>query len=121
MVSLYERLGGQMAIEALAEILYDEIYSDPSLSVFFVGKPKEMIVAKQVAFLSHVLGGPEMDKSIDLTKAHQSSVKQGMSEVHFNKVATIIVTSLEQMDVADEDIAELATALTSMKDAVLGR
>ena len=51
MASLYARLGEEVAIGALSEILYDRIYADGDLVRFFEGRDKQAMIKKQHDFL----------------------------------------------------------------------
>ncbi len=120
MASLYERLGGRVAIEALAEILYDQIYAEESLKPFFVGIDRTVMENKQVDFLSDIFGGPELETEIDMRAVHAPLVKEkGLNEEHFNLLATIVQTILQEMHVNEEDVSEAMIAIASFKDDIL--
>ena len=120
MASLYERLGGQPAVEALAEILYDRIYSDESLKPFFEGTDRKKMEQKQVDFLADIFGGPPLCTKIDLRKAHGPPVREkGLNEEHFNLIATMVQSIMVDMHVSSEDVAEAMAAIAAFKDDVL--
>ena len=56
--SLYERLGGAPAIDAAAELFYRKVMSNPLLEPYFADVNMDRQVAKQAAFLTLALGGP---------------------------------------------------------------
>ncbi len=56
-ISLYERIGGNEALENLVNHFYDLVYSHPKISRLFKGD-KALIKHKQQLFLTQFLGGP---------------------------------------------------------------
>ena len=58
MTTLYERLGGEAAIHAVVEGMYQKIFPDEMLSDFFRKTDKEKQKQAQFEFLTTVTGGP---------------------------------------------------------------
>ncbi len=56
--SLYDRIGGEEAIEALIVVFYRRVFADPELSPFFEGVPRDRLQAMQHEFFSAALDGP---------------------------------------------------------------
>lgn len=55
-ISLYERIGGEAALNQLLDKFYDLVYSHPRISRLFKGD-KDIIKHKQKCFLTQFLGG----------------------------------------------------------------
>lgn len=121
MASLYERLGGEPVITALAEILYDRIYSDNSLTEFFVNVDRGRMERKQVRFLSDIFGGPKLEQSINLRAIHKPLVEKGLNEQMFNTVASHVQNILVDMKVPPRDIDEAMTAVAAFKADILNQ
>jgi hemoglobin len=117
--SLYERLGGAPAIEAAAELFYRKVLADPLLEPYFADVDMDRQVAKQAAFLTLVLGGPNEYTGRDLRTAHSKLV--GLDDPHFDKVLTYLAATLRELGAADEDIAATAAVAASVRDDVLNR
>ena len=56
--SLYEQIGGHDALEVVVEDFYCRVLDDGGLASFYAGSNMKCVKARQVEFLSSVLGGP---------------------------------------------------------------
>jgi len=122
MASLYVRLGEKAAISALAEILYDRIYAEDSLKVFFEGVDRTAMEKKQVEFLSDIFGGPKIAADIDMRAVHRPLVEEkGLNEGLFDYIAGLVKEILQDMSVAPKDIAEALVAIAAFKDDILNQ
>ena len=117
--SLYERLGGAPAIDAAAELFYRKVLSDPVLEPYFADIDMDRQVAKQAAFLTLALGGPNEYTGRDLRTAHSGLA--GLGDVHVDKVLGYLAATLRELGVADEDVAAAGAVAAGVRDDVLGR
>jgi truncated hemoglobin YjbI len=116
---LYDRLGGKPAIDAATEIFYRKVLADPVLSPYFDGVDMERQVAKQAAFLTMALGGPNHYTGKDLRTAHAHL--PGLRDEHVDKVIGHLAQTLRELGVAEPDINAAGAVATSVRDEVLGR
>ncbi len=119
--SLYERLGGEAAVNAAVDIFYRKVLADPSISDFFDTTDMEEQRTKQKAFLSMAFGGPDEYSGKDLREAHAPLVEKGLDDSHFDAVAGHLDATLRELGVADDLIDEVMTIAGSTRDDVLGR
>ena len=56
--TLYERLGGEPAVNAAVDIFYRKVLNDYRINRFFDNVDMEKQAAKQKAFLTMAFGGP---------------------------------------------------------------
>ena len=72
--TLYQRIGGEMAINAAVDCFYERVLADPALSHFFSDANMPRLKGHQVAFLSQVLGGPKQysGASMEAAQGHRS-------------------------------------------------
>jgi truncated hemoglobin YjbI len=117
--SLYDRLGGAPAIAAAAELFYRKVLADPLLEPYFADVDMDRQVAKQAAFLTMALGGPNEYTGRDLRTAHAKLA--GLDDLHFDKVLQHLAATLRELGAADEDIATAAAVAASVRDDVLNR
>ncbi len=117
--SLYERLGGASAIDAAAELFYRKVLSDPLLEPYFADVDMDRQAAKQAAFLTLALGGPNGYTGRDLRTAHAGLA--GLSDGHVDKVLEYLAATLRELGAADEDIDAAAAVAESARDDVLNR
>src|SRR5205814_4083396 len=57
-VSLYDDMGGEPALRAVLQALYDRLFDDVMVGFLFAGKDKAQLVEHQVRFTARFLGGP---------------------------------------------------------------
>ena len=71
MASLYERLGGEPAVNVAVERFYRRMLSDERVADYFDGVDMDRQMAKQKAFLTMVFGGPANYSGKDMRAAHR--------------------------------------------------
>jgi hemoglobin len=120
-MSLYEKLGGEEAINAATDIFYRKMLADERVSGFFDDTDMEGQIAKQKAFLTMAFGGPNNYTGKSLRDGHAHLVEKGLSDMHVDVVIEHLGATLKELGVSDEDIAEVASIANSVRDDVLGR
>ena len=120
--SLYEKLGGQDAVEAAVDKFYDKLLTDDRVKHFFDGIDMKRQRAHQKAFLTYAFGGPNNYKGTTMRDSHARLVKEmGLNDSHVDAVIEILGGVLKEMGVSDDLIAEVAGVAESVRDEVLGR
>jgi len=119
--SLFDRLGGEIAVMAAVERFYEKVLSDEVTKPFFDDLNMEKQVKKQMSFMAWAFGGPDEYKGRDLREAHAKLVDDGLSDVHFDAVAGHLKSTLEELDVHDELVTEVLNLVGAQRDEVLGR
>jgi len=76
MSSLYERLGGEAAIDAAVKIFYDKVLADTRISHFFEGIPMEKLIGHQKMFLTVAFGGSNNYSGRGMAAAHKRLVDE---------------------------------------------
>lgn len=114
--SVYDKLGGEPAVDAAVDIFYRKVLADDRISEFFDTVDMEAQHVKQKAFLTMAFGGPNNYTGKDMREAHKH---MNLNEVHFNAVAENLIGTLQELDVPQEYIDEVATIAISVKDDVL--
>src|SRR6478609_9556220 len=117
-ISLYERLGGEVAVDAAIDIFYRKVLADSRISEFFDTVDMDAQRAKQKAFLTVAFGGPNKYSGKDMRTAH---AKMNLTEEHFNAVMENLGNTLKELTVPDAAIAEAAAIALSVKNEVLNR
>lgn len=119
--SLYEKLGGAAAVDAAVDIFYRKVLSDDRINAFFEGVDMDKQAAKQKAFLTFAFGGPHNYTGKDMRTAHAHLVQRGLNDMHFNAVAGHLKTTLEELNVPADLIAQVLGIAESTRNDVLGR
>ncbi len=115
-MSVYEKLGGDAAVDAAVDIFYRKVLSDDRISHFFDTIDMDAQHAKQKAFLKMAFGGPNSYTGKDMREAHKH---MNLTEEHFNAVAENLIASLQELEVPQEYIDEVVAIALSVKDDVL--
>ena len=114
--TLYERLGGAPAIDAVVDELYSRILSDPDLAPFFNRVNLRSQKGRMRAFVTMVTGGPNEYHGRDMKTAHQ---RHAIEDRHFDLVAGYLVGTLEWAG-ADRDAAdELVTMVAGLRGDIV--
>lgn len=117
-MSVYERIGGEPAVDAAVDIFYRKVLADDRISHFFDTVDMERQAAKQKAFLTMAFGGPNSYSGKDMREGHKH---MNLNETHFNAVVENLASTLQELGVSDEDIGEVAAIANSVKDDILNR
>jgi len=119
MTSLYEKIGGDKALEAAVDIFYTKVINDPALTPFFDGISMDRQKRMQKAFLAVAFGGPNKYTGRSMRAAHARPVAIGLNETHFDKVAEHLQRTLLELSVPYELIEQAMTIAASTKSDVL--
>jgi hemoglobin len=119
--SLYERLGGEAAVDAAVDIFYRKVLADDRINQFFEGVDVQKQAAKQKAFLTFAFGGPNNYNGADMRTAHARLVQAGLNDSHFDAVMEHLGATMQELNVPGNLIAEAAAIAESTRNDVLGR
>ncbi|MDR2876905.1 MAG: group 1 truncated hemoglobin [Chromatiales bacterium] len=119
--SLYNRLGGEAAVNAAVDIFYRKVLADKRISHFFDNVDMSRQAAKQKAFLTVAFGGPNNYSGQDMRKGHAHLVSRGLNDGHFDAVMENLAATLQELSVPPEMIAECAAIAESTRSDVLCR
>lgn len=114
--SLFEKIGGMNAVNAAVDIFYTKVLADSTINHFFTNVNMDTQAAKQKAFLAFAFGAPLAYSGKNMRDAH---AHMNLTEEHFNAVATHLVATLQELNVAQELIDEVVSIAVSTKDDVL--
>ena len=111
-MTLYERLGGQDAIHAVVEGMYQKIFTDPDLTDFFRKTDKDHQKVMQESFLTMATGGPNNYTGRSMKDVHKG---RGIAGAEFDKVFNHVVDTMKELGVNDDLIAEVGALLAPLK------
>jgi hemoglobin len=114
--SLYRRIGGEPAIAAAVDGLYERILADDELASYFSGVDLARLKAHQRAFLASALGGPVQYRGRPLDDGHRHLA---ITATAYDKVIDHIVGTLESLDVDPAVIDEVTAAVRSLQPQVV--
>jgi hemoglobin len=119
--SLFERLGGMPAIEAVADKLFTRIVADDRVNTWFAhaaAHPESALHYKKslAELVCQATGGPCKYSGPDMAAVHQG---RGVTEAAFNAVVEDIAATLDELKVPEKQKSQLLALLTPMKAAVV--
>lgn len=110
-VSIYDRVGGQEAIEVVVEDFYVRVLADAELSGFFTGTNMSRLKGKQVEFFAAALGGPQPYTGAPMKQVHQG---RGITMHHFSLVAGHLADALTAAGVPSTTVTEILGAIAPL-------
>ncbi len=117
--SLYERIGGETAVQATVDKMYEKILADSVLAPFFAHTDMTRQRLSQAAFVTYAFGGPNHYTGKGLRNAHRKAVENGLSNKHFDLVAGHLKSAMEELGVNDGLIAEALAIVGGTRADVL--
>jgi hemoglobin len=114
--SLYARIGGEPAVAAAVDGLYERILDDPDLASYFGGVGIEQLKAHQRTFVTMALGGPERYAGRRLDDAHRHLE---ITDTAFAKVVGHLTETLSALGVDSEAISAIAGALAPLAPQIV--
>jgi hemoglobin len=119
--TIYDRIGGQAAVDAAVDIFYRKVLADPLISSYFEDTDMDAQRTKQKAFLTMVFGGPNSYTGKDLRSAHAPLVEKGLNDSHFDAVAGHLQATLDELGVDPQISGEIMTTAAGTREEVLNR
>lgn len=119
--SLFDRIGGEGAVDAAVDIFYRKVLADDRISGFFDDVDMDKQAAKQKAFLTMAFGGPNNYTGEDMRKGHAHLVERGLNDSHFDAVVENLGGTLAELGVSDDLIGEVAAIAETTRNDVLGK
>lgn len=121
MSDLFERLGGEAAVNAAVDVFYRRVLGDAYIAPFFEGVDMVKQAAKQKAFLTMAFGGPHNYTGKDMREGHKHLVQRGLDDSHFEHVLAHLRSTLAELAVGNDLIAEVIAVAESTRADVLDR
>lgn len=118
--SLFERLGGDDAVEAAVDIFYSKVIADGLLKPFFSGINMDQQSFKLRIFLTGAFGGPQAYSGRSLRHAHEKLVtEKGLGEKHFTAIAGHLKATLDELGIEASMINEVMAIVGKTRIDVL--
>lgn len=121
MASLFEKLGGEAAVNAAVELFYSKVLADNRISRYFAKTDMNKQRAKQKAFLTVAFGGPNNYSGRSMRAAHAKLVVDGLNDSHFEAVLDNLKLTLQELKVPSDLIQQALAIAESTRADVLGR
>lgn len=116
--SLYERLGGKPAIQAVVDDFVANVAADARINRYFAGANIARLKAQLVDQICEAAGGPCRYTGQNMRDAHRG---MGVSSAAFDALVEDLVKSLDKFKVPQKEKGELLSVLGPMKQDIVER
>lgn len=116
--TLFETYGGFASVSKIVSAFYDKVLDSERLSRFFVKVDMRRLIDHQTKFIASIMGGPASFTDDALQRAH---AKLGITHDDFAEAVELLIETLEDFDVADEDIEHLRQIVMRAEGLIVTR
>jgi len=121
-IPLYDRVGGDKSMNIAVDLFYRKVLEDDLVGHYFEDVDMESQRLKQKSFLSMAFGGPYRYSKLDLREAHKPLIEKfGMTDGHFDRVASIFRDTLEELNISVKEMQGVMEIIESTRDDILNR
>jgi hemoglobin len=115
-VSLYDQLGGEPGVSAIADDFYDRISTDDLLGAWFIDANGAGIRFHLRAYLAVALGGPEEYSGRSLRAAHQGLRITGKA---WDRMLVLLGESFRSAEVDDRLNFEVVAIISTLRAVIV--
>lgn len=116
MASLYDKLGGEEAVNLAVDKFYEKVLNDDRVKDFFAEMDMKKQKDHQKDFMTYAFGGADTFRGRSMREAHQELVKnKGLTDIHFDAIAENLVTTLQDLNIAQDLIDEVVEIVGSVQ------
>lgn len=115
-VSLYDRLGGEEAIYAIAADIFDNHSKNPVIKARYVNSDRAEVIRKVGEFFAAGVGGPHPYTGKDMRTAHTS---MNINEAEYMAVLDDVMAALDKHGVGQREKEEVLAILYGLKDEII--
>lgn len=117
-VSIFEAIGGELALVGVVDDFYERVLADPQLAGFFAGANMPKLKGRQVEFFAAALGGPDVYTGASMRDTHAG---RGITQADFDQVAFHLTSALAAAGVPAETVSQIAAAITPLAGEIVSR
>lgn len=114
--SLYERLGGQPAVEAVVKDFAGRVLADERINKKFAKSNADRLVTNLIDFVCAGTGGPCQYKGLSMKQSHK---KMGVTNGEFNALVEDLVATLDKFSVPQKERDNLLKVLGPMANDIV--
>ena len=114
--SLYERLGGQPAVEAVVKDFAGNVLADARVNKKFAKSDANRLIKNLTDFVCHATGGPCAYTGQSMKAAHKH---MGTTTGEFNALVADLVKTLDKFNVPAKEKGELLAALGPLQSDIV--
>ncbi len=116
--TVFERAGGFACVRRIVSAFYDRVLDEPTVGRHFEGLDMARLVDHQAKFIAQVMGGPASYTDEQLKRAH---ARLGVTQAEFSLMADLLHETLEDFDLAADDVAAVDRAFRQRETFIVAR
>ena len=118
--TLFDKLGGMIAVNASVDIFYAKVSSDSRINHFFRWIDMETQSYKMKAFLAYAFGAPINYNGKSMKDVHKYLLDAGLNETHFDIVLEHLQATLEELQIPVLLIKEAGEVTERTRSEIFG-
>lgn len=115
-LSLYERLGGEEKIKAIASSIFENHTQNKTVSARYKDSDRDRVVKVVTEFICVGTGGPQEYTGKDMLAAHRG---MNINATEYLAVVDDIMNALDSNDIGDQEKQEVLMIAYSLKGDIL--
>ncbi|WP_415893069.1 group I truncated hemoglobin [Neptuniibacter sp. PT8_73] len=115
-ISLYQRLGGEEKIKAIATSIFDNHTQNTAVSARYKDSDRDGVIKVVTEFICSGTGGPQEYTGKNMLDAHRG---MNISATEYLAVVDDIMNALESNDVGDQEKMEVLMIAYSLKGEIM--
>ena len=116
--TIWERYGGYTFVAKAVDDFYARVLLSRNLVPYFENINMERLVSHQIETIGAVMGGPY---ELDVEQLRRSHANLKIKQEHFNEVAEILATTLEDNGLNAKDKDELMAIVATTQDVIVDK
>jgi len=116
--SIFERCGGFATVRKIISDFYEKVMNSPALERHFVDVDMRALIDHQTKFVASVMGGPASFSDDVLRRVHEPL---GITRTEFLEAADLLRETLEDYDLAPEDVAAVYKEIMKRELLIVSR
>ena len=114
-IPLYDRIGGDQAMDIAVELFHRKLLEDDLVGRFFDDVDMAGQRLEHKPFLAMAFGGPYQYSGVDLRKLHE----MGLEARHFDRVSAILKETLEELKIGAPEIEDVMQVIETTRQTIL--
>ncbi len=115
--SLFEKIGGEEAVDKMVKSFYERVLADPELKPFFEKTSMDKLGRMQREFFGAALGGPITYTGKPLGHVHAG---RGITKKHFARFVEHLLETLKKFDLSEKEIYDIISRIDLYADEITG-
>jgi len=113
--SLFDRLGGEVAVRNLVDKFYDRVLGDPQLAFFFEHAPMEKLRDMQFEFFVVALDGPIAYSGRPIQHVHHG---MGITRKHLSRFLGHLLQTIGDVHPNEQDVYDVISRINMYADQI---